>query len=165
MPLRKHEMIYVFKGDKTNSSYNPQKTTGHKPMFHKAHKIKKGGVYGKTEVPDTYVDDTRHPHSILQFEEPSHEMVYVFKGNKPNSTYNPQKTTGHKSGFIKGSKKKNKDVYGTKETFDKYVDDTRHPTTILKFNNANQGGGTLHRTQKPVDLCECLIRTFQMKMT
>jgi site-specific DNA-methyltransferase (adenine-specific) len=160
MPLRKHEMIYVFKGDKPHHSYNPQKTTGHKPGFHKADKIKEVGIYGKTEVPRIVWDDTRHPTSILHFEEePTHEMVYVFKGDKPHPTYNPQKTTGHKSYFIKGNKRE-ECVYRIEKTPDCYTDDTRHPTTILKFNNDNQGGDTLHRTQKPVDLCEWLIRSF-----
>ena len=228
MPLRKHEMIYVFKGDKPHSSYNPQKTKGHKPLYHKSSTLKKESVYGFKNIPESYCDDTRHPTSILQFEEkPTHEMVYVFKGNKPHSTYNPQKTKGHKKSFVKGSKRKNKDVYGMKEVPDHYVDDTRHPTsviqfeeepthemvyvfkgdephstynpqktkghkpgfrkgfkmkeknyyghtetpdihvddtrhptTILKFNNDNHAGGTIHRTQKPVDLCEWLIKSF-----
>jgi len=159
MPLRKHEMIYVFKGNEPHSTYNPQKTTGHKPGFRKAHKSENKNVYGMTERVDHYVDETRHPHSILQFEEPSHEIVYVFKGDKPNSTYNPQKTKGHKvQGLNKAHKYKNKSVYGNTKKPDTYIDDTRHPTTILKFSNNK--GGTLHRTQKPVDLCEWLIKSF-----
>jgi DNA modification methylase len=91
-----------------------------------------------------------------------HEMIYVFKGDKPDSTYNSQKTTGHKTRFIKPQlyKNNNKDVYGMKGVNAKYVDDTRHPHSILKFNNANHSGGTLHRTQKPVDLCEWLIKSY-----
>jgi len=161
MPLRKHEMIYVFKGNEPHSTYNPQKTTGHKPIVIKAHKYNnKQYVYNITGTPDYDAGDTRHPHSILQFEEePTHEMVYVFKGDKPHSTYNPQKTTGHKPAFRK-ARKTNKNIYGQTEVADFYNDETRHPSTILKFNNANHGGGTLHRTQKPVDLCEWLIKSF-----
>ena len=162
MPLRKHEMIYVFKGDKPHPTYNPQRTKGHKPGFRQATKIEKGSVYGKDETPGGYLDDTRHPTSILQFEEePTHEMVYVFKGDKQHSTYNPQKTKGHKTRFKKGKKIKDENnVYGIKKSLDCYTDDTRHPTTILKFNNANHSGGTIHRTQKPVDLCEWLIKSY-----
>ena len=161
MPLRKHEMIYVFKGDKSHSTYNPQKTKGHKPGFVKGQKLKDNVVYKINEIPDHYIDDTRHPHSILQFEEePTHEMVYVFKGDKPHSTYNPQKTTGHKSRIRYKYKNKNKNVYGMKEVDAHNTDNTRHPTTILKFNNACHAGGTLHRTQKPVDLCEWLIKSY-----
>lgn len=89
-----------------------------------------------------------------------HEMIYVFKGDKPHSTYNPQKTTGHKSRIREAHKTNTKNVYGMTETLAHDTGDTRHPTTILKFNNPNQAGGTLHRTQKPVDLCEWLIKSF-----
>ena len=33
----------------------------------------------------------------------------------------------------------------------------RHPTSILKFNNPNK---PVHRTQKPVEICEWLIKTY-----
>ena len=33
----------------------------------------------------------------------------------------------------------------------------RHPTTIVKFNNPKK---SLHRTQKPVELCEWLIKSY-----
>ena len=90
-----------------------------------------------------------------------HEMVYVF--SKPLGgvkTYNPQKTTGHKVlGHIKGQKYKNGilDVYGEAGTTDKYVDDTRFPTSIQKFGYDKK---KYHRTQKPVALCEWLIKTY-----
>ena len=144
-------------------TYNPQKTTGHKTYFIKGSKLNNtDDIYGRTETQDTYIDDTRHPHSILQFEEePTHEMVYVFKGDKPHSTYNPQKTTGHKPIVIKAHKYNNKQyVYNITGTPDYDAGDTRHPHSILKFNNPNSSGGTLHRTQKPVDLCEWLIKSF-----
>ena len=42
-------------------------------------------------------------------------------------------------------------------TTDKYGDDTRFPTSIQKFGfDKNK----LHRTQKPVALCEWLIKTY-----
>lgn len=73
-----------------------------------------------------------------------------------NPTYNPQKTKGKPYKQIQGKQTEtygieNKDRVITKNKGD------RHPTTILKFNNPQK---SLHRTQKPVDLCEYLIKTY-----
>ncbi len=90
-----------------------------------------------------------------------HEMVYIF--SKPLGgvkTYNPQKTAGHKvRGHIKAREYKDGlvDVYGMTGTPDKYGDDTRYPTSIQKFNYDKN---KLHRTQKPVAMCEWLIKTY-----
>lgn len=90
-----------------------------------------------------------------------HEMIYVF--SKPSGgvkTYNPQKTTGHKPlGHVKGREYKDGivDIYGKTGTTDKYGDDTRFPTSIQKFGfDKNK----LHRTQKPLGLCEWLIKSY-----
>ena len=89
-----------------------------------------------------------------------HEMVYVF--SKPLGgvkTYNPQKTTGHITRFVKACEYKNGivDVYGKKGREDHFVDDTRFPTSVQKFNYDKN---KLHRTQKPIALCEWLIKTY-----
>jgi DNA modification methylase len=89
-----------------------------------------------------------------------HEMIYLFgKPSAGGKTYNPQKTTGHKTSFVKGSDYKNGivDVYGNKGREDHFVDDTRFPTSIQKFAYDKN---KLHRTQKPVALCEWLIKTY-----
>ena len=89
-----------------------------------------------------------------------HEMIYLFgKPSAGGKTYNPQKTTGHKTSFVKGGDYKNGivDVYGNKGREDHFIDDTRFPTSIQKFGfDKNK----LHRTQKPVALCEWLIKTY-----
>jgi DNA modification methylase len=90
-----------------------------------------------------------------------HEMVYVF--SKPSGgvkTYNPQKTTGHKAlGHVKGREYKDgmDSIYEITGTSDKYIDDTRYPTSIQKFIFDKQ---KIHRTQKPVAMCEWLIKTY-----
>ena len=86
-----------------------------------------------------------------------HEMIYVFK--KEQGNYNPQKTEGHKP---RDRSKNKKDiiniVYGNIDTEKgNNTTDKRHPTSIVKFNNPFK---TIHRTQKPVDLCEWLIKTY-----
>lgn len=87
-----------------------------------------------------------------------HEMIYLFgKPSAGGKTYNPQKTTGHKPGFRGAHEYKNADVYGNTSRGDHYVDDTRFPTSIQKFNYDKE---KLHRTQKPVALCEWLIKTY-----
>jgi DNA modification methylase len=91
-----------------------------------------------------------------------HEMIYLFgKPSGGSKTYNPQKTTGHKTKFVKAHEYKNSivDVYGHKGKPDQYVDDTRYPTSIQKFGCSGERG-KYHRTQKPVALCEWLIKTY-----
>ncbi len=72
-------------------------------------------------------------------------------------TYNPQKTKG-KPYKVKAYKLKNKGVYG-KQYIPAHENKTgdRHPTSIIKFNHDKE---KLHRTQKPVALCEWLIKTY-----
>jgi site-specific DNA-methyltransferase (adenine-specific) len=89
----------------------------------------------------------------------THEMVYIFRApckrtNQP--TYNPQKTSG-KPYVYKKQKKNAISVYGTKftRTTENKTGD-RHPTSVIKFKKENG----LHRTQKPVKLCEWLIKTY-----
>ena len=94
-----------------------------------------------------------------------HENIYVFKDQQ--GTYNPQKTQLDKEDKRNRSKDgKQTIIYGDSvdlPTTSNYTD--RHPTsilpefetTILKFNNPSK---TIHRTQKPVDLLEWLIKTY-----
>ena len=92
-----------------------------------------------------------------------HEMIYLFSNpSASGKTYNPQKTTGHQPLFVKGGQYKNADVYGNKGREDHFLDDTRNPTSIQKFgyDKITEGRGKFHRTQKPVALCEWLIKTY-----
>lgn len=82
MPLRKHEMVYVFK--EKQGTYNPQKTEG-KPYKSMREKQEKNGVYGESKLNIIDNKGDRHPTSILQIpeapeeQEPrQHEMIYVF---------------------------------------------------------------------------------------
>jgi len=89
-----------------------------------------------------------------------HEMIYLFgKPSAGGKTYNPQKTTGHKTSFVKAHDYKNGlvDVYGNKGRQACFLDDTRYPTSIQQFAYDKQ---KLHRTQKPVAMCEWLIKTY-----
>lgn len=90
-----------------------------------------------------------------------HEYIFIFgkgrvtNGNRIAMKYNPQKTPGNpysqKSGRISENWKG-----GLKNIITNNVDGLRHPKTIQKFNR-DRG---LHPTQKPVALCEYLIKTY-----
>ena len=99
-----------------------------------------------------------HPTSIIDIE-PNHENIYVFKDNQ--GTYNPQKTEGKP--YKMKRKKECSNVYGDIELPTESSYNNRHPTsiienTILEYKNPMKN--ILHRTQKPVDLLEWLIKTY-----
>lgn len=95
----------------------------------------------------------------------AHENILVFYNKPP--TYNPQKTTGHKpmNSYTKRASVQNKtecygavnkDVSGGGET-------DRYPRSVLKFPSDKQKSkltGLIHPTQKPLALCEYLIKTY-----
>ena len=154
-PLRQHENIYVFK-DK-GGTYNPQKTEREKDYKHSGKRSSEPHYGNVLECKKEYKkEDGKHPTSIIE-----HENVYVFKDK--GGTYNPQKIEGKP---YKRNRKTETNVYGTiKLTNDENKGD-RHPTsiypdtietTILEHNNPAK---SLHRTQKPVSLCEWLIKTY-----
>lgn len=89
----------------------------------------------------------------------NHEMMYIF--GKPcggTKTYNPQKTEG-KPYKIKAKKIKD-DLYGKDET-PEHENKTgdRHPLSVQKFITKNYKK-TIHPTQKPVEACEWLIKSY-----
>lgn len=91
-----------------------------------------------------------------------HENIYVFK--KEQGTYNPQKTEGKPYIDKRHHKIDNylrEDGKGYEYT-PQNNNGLYHPTsiienTILEYNNPAK---SLHRTQKPVELCEWLIKTY-----
>ena len=88
-----------------------------------------------------------------------HEMVYLFgKPSGSGKTYNPQKTLGHSTYSCGASLSLQNNVYGKKTGFrSKNIDGSRYPTSIQKFNYDKK---KVHRTQKPVALCEWLVKTY-----
>lgn len=86
----------------------------------------------------------------------AHENILVFCRGKP--TYNPIKTTGHP----RKTATKRADatpVYGAQRFAPLPYDSTeRYPRSVLTFASDKQRS-RLHPTQKPVALCEYLIRT------
>ena len=82
----------------------------------------------------------------------SHENILVFCDRLP--LYNPQKTFGHKPWKSNASGKSSN--YETGRIPGASTDGSRYPRTVLQF--APERG--YHPTQKPVALCEYLIRTY-----
>jgi len=87
----------------------------------------------------------------------AHENVLVFFRGQP--TYNPQITSGH----IRKAATKRGDgspIYGRQVLDGQRYDSTdRYPRSVQVFPSDKQIS-KLHRTQKPVALCEYLIRTY-----
>lgn len=87
----------------------------------------------------------------------AHENILVFYEKAP--TYNPIKTSGH----IRKSAKKRGDgspVYGKQKLDGLHYDSTeRYPRSVIEFPSDKQTS-KLHPTQKPLALCDYLIRTY-----
>ena len=89
----------------------------------------------------------------------AHEDILVFYKKLP--TYNPQKTSGHPRKVSTAKHKRNSKMtedYGKYEI--KGYDSTeRFPTSVLTFATDKQKCAA-HGTQKPVALCEWLIKSY-----
>jgi DNA modification methylase len=82
----------------------------------------------------------------------------VFSKNKP--PYNPQMTKG--TAYNKGFRKEQteNDVYGNFEQVEVKSEGFRYPRSVQYFKTAESEGKTYHKTQKPLDLCEYIIKTY-----
>lgn len=91
----------------------------------------------------------------------AHENILVFYKKLP--TYNPQKTYGHKpvNSYTKYLETQNKtELYNNVSTEIVGGGNTdRYPRSVIKFPKDTQKE-SYHPTQKPVALCEWLIKTF-----
>ena len=180
MPLRKHEMIYIFNNSEENdldNSRNLEMREYAKQVLKYINKpcaqiVKDFGNH-KTSHFLEYATSTQFSlptketynklielygidkmDGFLKFEE-----FKPFEKSQIKRTYNPQKTKG-KPYIVKAHSYKNGNIgVYNQPSVKEHSNETgdRHPTSILKFNNPIN---TLHRTQKPLDLCEWLINTY-----
>ena len=90
----------------------------------------------------------------------SHETVLVFYRQLP--TYNPQKEKRDPYKRLNASKTKlNKGNYGkTNDSHSTISNGERFPQSVLFFESDSQRFGSVHPTQKPVDLMRYFIRTY-----
>jgi len=87
----------------------------------------------------------------------NHELISVFY--KKQCTYNPQKTFGHIRKKSVRRIHKQSEVYGRQSAGSIYDSTERYPRSIQVFSSDIQKIN-LHPTQKPVLLCEFLIKTY-----
>lgn len=98
----------------------------------------------------------------------AHENILVFYKKLP--TYNPQKTSGHvrkvssaenRSACIERRNQKDDYLYNKEysEKVSGYDSTERYPRSVIKFKTDKQTLA-LHPTQKPISLCEYLIKTY-----
>jgi DNA modification methylase len=92
-----------------------------------------------------------------------HEMVYLFgKPSASGKTYNPQITSGHKTYSVGETYSLQKNVYGKNYGGPPHINDgSRYPTSIQKFAYDKK---KVHRTQKPVAMCEWLVKTYSNEL-
>jgi len=94
----------------------------------------------------------------------AHENILVFYKKLP--TYNPQMTKGHNPvhSFVKKAEVQNKtEIYGiTQKDIMGGGNTTRYPRDVLTFSSDKQTSH-LHPTQKPLELCRYMIRTYTNK--
>jgi site-specific DNA-methyltransferase (adenine-specific) len=90
----------------------------------------------------------------------AHENILCFYKKLP--TYNPQKTYNHKRKISTAHHKRNTstgEIYGKCDDFSDYNSTERYPRSIQTFHSDKQKLN-LHSTQKPLALCEYLIKTY-----
>lgn len=89
----------------------------------------------------------------------NHEDILVFYKRQP--TYNPQMIIGEKNHKKGGGKHKNTQrCYGNFKDLPTISTNEKYPISILNFTREHP---PLHPTQKPVALCEYLIKTYTNK--
>lgn len=97
-----------------------------------------------------------------------HETISVFSngktsnGNKNNMLYNPQGLLPYNKPAKSGNKKGKDNTYWRpsmkSSNGEEYIQQyTNYPTTVLNFDKVHKA---VHPTQKPVALCEYLIKTY-----
>lgn len=89
-----------------------------------------------------------------------HEIISIFEKSGSKVIYNAQKTLRVKpikgGGMSKGETTNNHKLKALKKTYN-----YKNPTTIIEFDKIRRG--SLHPTQKPVDLLEYLIKTYTVE--
>ena len=177
LPLRTHEMIYVFSNSQGPNDLKIERNIENREYAKKVLKfINKTAKQIERELRHRKAEHFLQSVSTTQFSLPTektyNELIEKYKINEmdgfvkydelqfekvSSKTYNPQKTPG-KPYKVKASKLKNKGVYGQTDVPEKEnKTGDRHPLSVQKFNYDKE---KLHPTQKPVEACEWLIKTY-----
>jgi site-specific DNA-methyltransferase (adenine-specific) len=171
-PLRKHEMIYIFSNDNNDdidNSRNLEMREYAEKVYTYINKTPKQITdimgnrkaehffYGTKSSQFGLPTNATYNKLIEHFKIDKMEGFIPFDKFKPFETikmiYNPQKTEGKP---YKTIGKGECGIYKKKRIGNDNKGD-RFPVSILKFGNDKE---KLHPTQKPVELCEWLIKTY-----
>lgn len=90
----------------------------------------------------------------------AHENILIFYRKQP--TYNPIKTQNHPRKVSTAHHKRNTstgEIYAKCDNFSDYDSTERYPRSVQVFASDKQKLN-LHSTQKPLALCEYLIKTY-----
>ena len=172
-PLRTHEMIYIFSSRGTDDLKLERNIESREYAKKVLKFINKPYSKIKKEVGHMRLCHFLNCATTTQFSLPTrptyNELIEKYKINEMDGfvkydelqfekfIYNPQKTPG-KPYKVKASKLKNMSIYGKKDMPEKEnKTGDRHPLSIQKFNHDKK---KLHPTQKPVEACEWLIKTY-----
>jgi len=89
----------------------------------------------------------------------SHEMIYIFNNPKGRvRTYNPQMTEGKPYSSLKKPYIEDNNYGNVTRIPTINKDGMRYPRSVLKYNSNRNN--SIHPTQKPLELCEWLIKTY-----
>lgn len=177
-PLRKHEMIYIFsdKDDDLKNSYNLElrayaeklrkdinkpnkeinKDMGNRAAEHFLDRYKTTQFGIPTEKTYNALIN-KYKIDSLSYYIPYKELRSRWDSDNKDC-YNPQMTKGKP---FKGNNNNGKaPLYGMKKMIKIDNKGTRYPNSVLKFKYDKE---SLHPTQKPVKLCEWLIKTYSNK--
>lgn len=173
MPLRQHEMIYMFRTDTTADTdlsrnielrayaqkikkyiNKPIKTIRDESKINIQKFYCNGKGFGLiTRIQYEQLTSLYNLTDMKDYRAYEHlEAMY----EPPIKIYNPQKTKGKP--FKGRTDKKISSIYGEKILCSTENKGDRYPTSIVKFPNPNNN--SLHTTQKPVPLLEWLIKTY-----
>lgn len=174
MPLRKHEMIYVFSfsGDDLLVERNKElreyaksvKSYINKPMKEIDRVIGNMGIHrffninsSQFRIPNkkNYEKLTNHYKLNEMKHFKTYDEIKSLWDNQNKKTYNPIKPKGKP--YKRREQTVNLQIYGNKNLLAGDNKGTRFPTSILKYGYDKD---KYHPTQKPLKLCEYLIKTY-----
>ena len=173
-PLRNHEMIYIFNNNNNDdlniecnielreyakivlkfigkTSKQIERELGHSKAEHFLQRVSSSQYSLPTNKTHDELIDRYHINKMDGFIDCDNLTMEI-------NTYNPQKVAGKPYKVQEGDRKIG--VYGDNiRNIKKDFKDTseRFPKSVLKYH---QNGDKLHPTQKPLELCEWLIKTY-----
>lgn len=163
-PLRKHEMIYIFSNNISKLENDIELKEYFKKIFNFIN-LKKSDITKNKGFDHCF----RSTQFSIPVEKNYNKLIDLYKINEmkdfktyneiselTKKIYNPQMTIG-KPYIKKDSISLKTNVYGNKINTATINNGERYPVSILKYNSPYH---PIHNTQKPIELCEWLIKSY-----